>query len=102
MIMPESLYKADIAGGSLKVPESRIIADLLLRGVDEKEWRDAIEVENALQKRSPRDGKATGLFDQGATFMHGFRFVGACEGWLTYCGNPRSACSSCQAFPSFG
>ena len=57
MIMPESLYKSDIAGGSLKVPESRIIADLLLRGVDEKEWRDAIEVENALQKRSPETAK---------------------------------------------
>jgi hypothetical protein len=53
--MTESKYKyrADIAGGSLKVPESRIIADLLLRGVDDNEWRDAIEVQNALQKRSP-------------------------------------------------
>jgi hypothetical protein len=35
------------------VPESRIVADLLLRGVDDNEWRAAIEVQNALQERSP-------------------------------------------------
>lgn len=35
------------------MPESRIVADLLLRGVDDNEWRDAIDVQNALQKRSP-------------------------------------------------
>lgn len=52
-----SRYKADIAGGSLKVPESRIIADLLLRGVTDAEWKSAIEVENVLQKRSPGTAK---------------------------------------------
>lgn len=45
-------YKADIAGGSLKVYESRIIADLLLRRLPAPEWRRAIEVENVLQKTS--------------------------------------------------
>lgn len=29
-------YKADITAGTLKVPESRIIADLLLQGIDEE------------------------------------------------------------------
>jgi hypothetical protein len=45
-------YKADIAGGSLKVYESRIIADLLLRGLPAAAWRHAIEVDNVLQKTS--------------------------------------------------
>jgi len=45
-------YKADIAGGSLKVYESRIIADLLLRRLPAVEWRRAIEVDNVLQKTS--------------------------------------------------
>lgn len=35
------------------VPESRIIADLLLRGVDEAGWKSAIEDENVLHKRAP-------------------------------------------------
>jgi hypothetical protein len=30
----EMRYKADIIAGALKLPESRIIADLLLRGAD--------------------------------------------------------------------
>lgn len=45
-------YKADIAGGSLKVYESRIIADLLLKRLPAVEWRQAIEVDNVLQKTS--------------------------------------------------
>ena len=45
-------YKADIAGGSLKVYESRIIADLLLRRLPAADWRQAIEVDNVLQKTS--------------------------------------------------
>lgn len=45
-------YKADIAGGSLKLYESRIIASLLLQGVTTSQWRHAIEVENVLQKTS--------------------------------------------------
>jgi len=35
-------YKADISAGSLKLAESRIIADLLLRGVSAKSFRDAV------------------------------------------------------------
>lgn len=50
-------YKADIAGGALKVYESRIIADLLLRGVTPAQWRQAIETENVLQKTSPGTAK---------------------------------------------
>lgn len=46
------VYKADIAGGSLKVSEARIIADLLLRRISTVEWRKAIVVDNLLQKTS--------------------------------------------------
>lgn len=35
------------------VPESRIVADLLLKGVDAAGWKQAIEVKNVLRKRSP-------------------------------------------------
>lgn len=45
-------YRADIAGGSLQVPEARVIAGLLLEAVDGPAWQKAIEVENVLQKRS--------------------------------------------------
>src|ERR1700719_4093695 len=50
--LAEMRYKADIAAGALKVPESRIIADLLLREVDAAGWKDAIVKRNVLQTRS--------------------------------------------------
>ena len=50
-------YSADITAGSLKVQESRIIADLLLRGADAKRWQDAIENQNLLQARNPATAK---------------------------------------------
>lgn len=46
-------YTADITAGSLKIAESRIIADLLLRGTGEQEWKDAILKKNVLQARNP-------------------------------------------------
>jgi len=46
-------YKADITAGSLKLPESRLIADLLLRQVDAEGWKDAIVTKNVLQARNP-------------------------------------------------
>ncbi len=57
MAKPESRYKADIAGGALKLQESRVVAGLLLDGVTDTEWKDAIEVANVLQKRSPGTAK---------------------------------------------
>src|SRR5919205_3906058 len=49
----EVRYKADLTAGALKVPESRVIADLLLRGVDAEGWKDAIVRQNVLKARSP-------------------------------------------------
>jgi hypothetical protein len=46
-------YKADLTAGSLKIPESRIIADLLLRGVAHQQWRDVLIKQNILQVRNP-------------------------------------------------
>lgn len=51
--MAEVRYKADITAGALKLPESRIIANLLLREVDAADWEDAIVTKNVLQARSP-------------------------------------------------
>ncbi|MBK1631999.1 hypothetical protein CKO31_14890 [Thiohalocapsa halophila] len=45
-------YKANFTRGGLMVPESRIVADLLLAGADANGWRQAIEVDNVLAKRS--------------------------------------------------
>lgn len=46
-------YRADITAGALKLPESRLIADLLLRQVDAAAWKDAIVTKNVLQARNP-------------------------------------------------
>ena len=50
-------YKAELTAGSLKVQESRVVADLLLRGVDDSGWREAMFRENVLQTRSPQTAK---------------------------------------------
>jgi Putative inner membrane protein (DUF1819) len=49
----EMRYKADITAGALKLPESRLIAELLLRQVNAEGWKDAIVKRNVLQARSP-------------------------------------------------
>jgi hypothetical protein len=46
-------YSADISAGALKVPETRVIAGLLLRGLDEQSWKRALTSENVLQARNP-------------------------------------------------
>ena len=46
-------YKADITAGSLKVSESRLIADLLLRGLKPQGLEKAILEDNPLQAKSP-------------------------------------------------
>ena len=46
-------YRATIAASSLKVAESRTIADLLLQGVHAHDWRTGLVEKNVLQSRSP-------------------------------------------------
>lgn len=40
------------------VPESRVVADLLLKRVDAAGWKQAIEVDNVLRKRSQTTAKS--------------------------------------------
>ena len=54
---PFMRYSADITAGALRVPESRVIAGLLLREIDAKGWQEAIYEENVLQTRNPRTAK---------------------------------------------
>lgn len=49
----EPRYKADITAGALKLPESRIVADLLLRNLSAAQWKQVIQTDNALQARHP-------------------------------------------------
>ena len=53
----EKIYKANITAGALLIPESRKIADLMLRNVSSEEWKDAIEQKNILQKLSVSSSK---------------------------------------------
>ena len=50
-------FSADLTAGSLKIRESRIIADLLLQAVGDDVWEDAICGKNLLQARSPATAK---------------------------------------------
>ena len=54
---PGMRYRADITAGALKLPESRVIADLLIRGLSSQGWREAIYEQNVLQTRSPASAK---------------------------------------------
>jgi hypothetical protein len=58
-------YRADITAGALKVPESRIIADLLLQGVDATGWQEALYDQNVLQARSPKTTQRFALLLRG-------------------------------------
>lgn len=50
-------YSADLTGGSLKLAESRVIADLLLHGVTPEAWKDAIYQRNILKAKQPATAK---------------------------------------------
>lgn len=58
LFMPfPGLYTATLTTGSLKPKESRVVAGLLLAGVSDAEWKDAIERQNILQVRAPGTAK---------------------------------------------
>jgi len=46
-------YRADLTAGSLKLAETRVIADLLLNRAGSDVWKQAVGPENRLQTRSP-------------------------------------------------
>jgi hypothetical protein len=45
-------YSADLTAGSLKIRESRVIADLLLQEADDRSWERAVYDDNLLQARN--------------------------------------------------
>jgi len=47
-------YLGDLNGGSLLMTESRIVAEIQLRNLPEKEWKRLIVEDNVLQKKSPK------------------------------------------------
>jgi hypothetical protein len=62
-------YRADITAGALKVPESRIIADLLLRHLDDTAWHDALYDQNVLQTRRPKTAARLTLLLRGRLML---------------------------------
>lgn len=58
-------YRADITAGALKVPESRIIANLLLHGLDDAGWKEALYDQNVLQARRPKTAARLALLLRG-------------------------------------
>jgi len=53
-------YSAQITAGGLKLRESRIVADLLLAGIDDQSWTEKILHKNVLQARSPETATRLG------------------------------------------
>ena len=47
------IYTATISSTPLRLRESRIVADLLLQGLNEAAWKDAVVEQNVLQVASP-------------------------------------------------
>lgn len=46
-------YQADLSAGSLMLPESRIVAGLMIASTNPENWDQAIRSDNVLQKSSP-------------------------------------------------
>lgn len=55
--MAPVLYNTEMAAGSLLVNESRKVAELILQGATEADWRRFIHIDNVLQKRSPSSAR---------------------------------------------
>lgn len=63
--MSQSRYRADITAGSLKLPESRIIAGLLLRDLTSADWVQALRADNVLQVKNPATATRLGRLIRG-------------------------------------
>ncbi len=87
-----SKYVANLTKGSLKVAESRVIAELLLKGMSAAEVQALAIKDNLLQKRSPEATRTL------ASHL-AWRFVGAPECLLTLIvvGSNREATQACLA-----
>lgn len=55
--MTTAQYNAELGAGSLLMVESRKVAEMILSGATDTDWRRFINVDNALQKRSPSSAR---------------------------------------------
>lgn len=62
-------YRAEITAGALKVAESRVVANLLLRGVSDQEWRQALYEDNCLLTRSPKTAQRLSALIRGRLLL---------------------------------
>ena len=51
------IYNAEISAGALMVVETKLVAKLLLKNPSKEDWKQAIEVDNILQKKTPATAK---------------------------------------------
>ena len=58
--LTEIHYGAELTAGALKVPESRIVADLLLKDVHAQGWQEALHKNNVLQARNVETARRLG------------------------------------------
>lgn len=54
-------YHASLTAGGLKIPETRVIAGLLLQGCTDAEWKTALFDDNVLQARARKTAARLGL-----------------------------------------
>lgn len=74
-------YRADISAVALKVPETRIIAGVFLRDIDEEGWKHALLSENVLQSRNPATAiRLARLIKARLTLMDAELWKMICEG----------------------
>ena len=51
------IYNAEISAGALMVVETKLLAKLLLKNPSKEDWKQAIEIDNILQKKTPATAK---------------------------------------------
>lgn len=51
------IYNAEISAGALMVIETKLIAKFMLTNPTKEDWKQAIEIENILQKKTPSTAK---------------------------------------------
>jgi len=68
-------YLGDLSGGSLLIPESRIIAEIHLLNPTEDEWKNIIVNDNVLQKKSPQTALRFANVIRKRFYAMGYRFT---------------------------
>lgn len=51
------MYNAEISAGALMVVETKLLAKFMLTNPSKEDWKQAIEVENIIQKKTPATAK---------------------------------------------